>query len=145
MADEETPNADGAPPAPLLPPAGKPPARVRVFAEAEIKLVRMGRVVGVFRGAYATLRLAEGVVEFERGATAEVGEARLETDVLRLDLANNRLTCPGAARIAEFGAELSGEGLRAMPSLTRLAFARHARVRTDSAEAARALFDTGLI
>lgn len=146
MADEPQQGGNGeSAPARAVPARRKPPAPVRVFAEAEIKLVRMGRVTAVFRGAFATLRVAEGVVEFERGATAEVGEAVLEAERLSLDLPRGRLTAEGPVRIREFGAELSGEGLTAMPSLTGLTFHRNARIRTDSAEAARALFDSGLI
>ena len=119
--------------------------RPRVFAEAEVKLMRFGRVAGTFRGAFATLRLAEGVVEFSQGASAEVGETTLAADRLALDLARNRLTARGRVSLNEYGVELSGDTLAAQPSLTGMTLDGRVRLRTDSAEAAHALFDSGLI
>jgi len=119
--------------------------RARVFAEAEVKLMRFGRVAGTYRGTYATLRLAEGVVEFSRGATAEVGGATVAAEGLTLDLARDRLTARGRVTLQEHGVTLAGDSLAAQPTLGGMKLGGRVRLRTDSAEAARALFESGLI
>ncbi len=124
--------------------AGKRRERVRVFANAHIKLVRLGRVVAAYRGAYAKVDLKRGRVDFEYDVRAKVGAAVLSADRLSLDMIGNRLIAEGKVSIAERGVKLDGSRLTALPSLRGMKFDGDVRLRADDRESAAALLQSGL-
>ena len=111
---------------------------VRVFEMPRVQLVRMGRVVGTYRAAYATVDASRGAIEFTR-VTAEVAEARLSADRVRLSMGANRIAASGNVRVEEKNLKLRGERLLATPSLTGIRLAGKVSLRTDNPEAAEAL------
>jgi lipopolysaccharide assembly outer membrane protein LptD (OstA) len=117
---------------------------VRVFANARIRLMRMGRVVATYHSAYARLDLKEGRVDFQQNARVSVGSAFLSAENLSLDLARNRLTAEGKVSITERGVKLDGGQLTALPSLTGMKFKGQVRLRADDRESAAALLQSGL-
>lgn len=126
------------------PKAGKRREGIRIFANARIKLVRMGKVVATYRGAYARLNLKQGRVYFEQEAKASVGAAQLAAERMTLDLVGNRVTAEGKVSIIEKGLKLDGSRLTALPSLTGMKFGGQVRLRADSRESAAALLESGL-
>lgn len=116
----------------------------RVFANAHVKLVRLGRVVATYRGTYARVDLKKGRVDFEQDARAKVGAALVSADRLSLDLVGSRVTAEGRVSITEKGIKLEGSRLSALPSLTGMKFGGDVRLRAEDRESAAALLQSGL-
>ena len=135
MAEEEAPKKKASK-------RKKLPEGVRLFREPVIKLVRMGREVMVYRGAFAKLDLGRERVEL-MNADVSVSDMVLKSDRLSLDLAENRLTADGRTSIEERGVHIESDGVTAQPSLSGLKLKGRVRVRTDSREAAEALLKSG--
>lgn len=123
---------------------GNKARKLRIFADAEIRFVRMGRVIGTLRGSYATLDLAKASVEVER-AEAEVANALIRADRIELDLNANRLSAEGRVDIEEQGVKLTAHRMTAAPSFTRVRFEGGVSLRAKNRDSARALVDSGLI
>lgn len=124
--------------------AGKRREKYRVFANAQIRLVRMGKVVATYRGAYARVDIKRGRVDFEQDAKAKVGAALISAERISLDLIGNRVTAEGKVSITEKGIKLDGSRLTALPSLSGMKFGGEVRLRADNRDSAAALLQSGL-
>jgi len=113
---------------------------LRLFAEPQVMLVRMGRQVATYYGAYGRLDLKAGRLDLEE-ATVRVTSRQIELSAPRLtvDLARTALEASGGVNLAEAGVTLTADRARALPSLARLRFAGSVRIRADNREAAEGL------
>jgi hypothetical protein len=116
-------------------------ASVRYFRKPEVKLIRMGREVAVFKGSYGSFDVQKFRLEF-RDATAKVESAELKAQRIAMDLPGNRLTADGKVRLEEAGVVLRGDALTAVPSLSKLAFHGKTRLEADDQQAAVALLSS---
>ncbi|MEK7476692.1 MAG: hypothetical protein AAB152_13810 [Candidatus Coatesbacteria bacterium] len=130
--------APAVPAAPRMPGRRPTPGPVRFFRKPEVRLIRMGREVAVFRGAFGAFDVERCTLEF-RNAVTTVESAELSARRITMDLPANRLTAEGRVRFEEAGVALVGSALTAVPSLVKLAFRGKARLEADDREAAVAL------
>jgi len=117
---------------------------LRLFAEPQVMLVRMGRQVATYYGTYGRLDVAAGRLDLEN-ATVRVTAQPVELAAPRLtvDLARTRLAAEGGVTVTEAGVTLTAERARALPSLARMTFSGTVRIRADNREAAEGLLGAG--
>ena len=136
MAEEQNPAA-----APKTRVRTGNPVAIRYFRKPEVRLIRMGREVVVLRGSFGRFDLENIRLEFRNG-TATVESAELKAGRIAMDLRGNRLTAEGSVRLEEAGVVLRGDGLTAVPSLSKLAFRGKTRLEADDQQAAVALLSS---
>jgi len=138
MAGEQKPGASPGGNAPKVRSVRVARGPVRYFRKPEVKLIRMGREVAVFSGAWGSFDTEHWRLEF-RDAVTKVETGQLTAGRIAMDLPANRLTAEGKVRFEEAGVALAGDAVTAVPSLSKLAFRGKARLEADDREAAVAL------
>jgi len=113
-------------------------AIVRVFEAPRVTFMRMGRPVSIFRGAYGSIDLTHGTVEFLNGET-RIGKAKLSATKLRLAVGPNILRAEGKVRVEEGGVTLDADRLTATPMLTHMRTGGRVRLHSETREAAEEL------
>ncbi len=116
------------------------PAGLRFFYEPTVRLVRLGREVGRYRGDFGRFHVGEGQLEFLNGIMV-IDEARLSASRVRLNIGANRLFASGKVRVEEKGVIVESDMLMATPSLTGMRLEGNVRVRSRNRSAFRDMMD----
>jgi lipopolysaccharide export system protein LptA len=112
---------------------------VRYFRKVEVRLVRLGRDLGLYTADFGRLDVKHGTFEFLNNAIALVGGTEVKAAKITLNPDGNQVVAEGRVMIAEKGVLLEADSMVGPPSLAGMKFGGKVIVRADDNRLAETL------
>ena len=119
------------------------PGGVRLFRRVEVRLVRLGRDLGMYKADFGRLDVNRGTFEFLNNASAVVGGVEVKAAKITLHSDGNQVVAEGQVVVSENGVFMEADSMIGPPSLAGMKFGGTVVVSSDDKQIAESLLRSG--